>query len=139
MRAVSDQLSAISFFRGATVSVRNFRDIKAWQKGHELALQAYRFTASFPDSERYGLTSQIRRAAISVPANIAEGCGRNSEADFARFLHIAMGSASELEYLLLVSRDLGFVAANTHNDFERNVVEVKRMLTGFVQKLKADS
>jgi four helix bundle protein len=138
MRAVSYQLSAISFFRGAVGEVRNFRHIKAWQKGHELVLQAYRCTASFPDSERYGLTSQIRRAAVSVPANIAEGCGRNSEPDFARFLHIAMGSASELEYLFLVSRDLGFVPADTHNDLERRVVEVKRMLTGFTQKLKAD-
>ncbi len=118
--------------------MRSFRDIKAWQKGHELALQAYRCTASFPDSERYGLTSQIRRAAVSVPANIAEGCGRSSDADFARFLHIAMGSASELEYLFLVSGDLSFIEADTHSDLQRRVAEVKRMLTGFIQKLKAD-
>jgi four helix bundle protein len=119
--------------------VRNFRDIKAWQKSHELVLLAYRCTVGFPNSERYGLTSQIRRAAVSVPANIAEGCGRNSDADIARFLHIAMGSASELEYLFVVSRDLGFVAADTHTDLQGSVVEVKRMLTGFIQKLKADS
>ena len=86
--------------------MRDFRDIKAWQKGHRLALAVYQATKRFPTEERYGLKSQARRAAASIPTNIAEGCGRDSEAEFARFLRIAAGSASELEYLLLLARDL---------------------------------
>jgi four helix bundle protein len=86
--------------------MKDFRDIKAWNKAHELALKVYRKSEKFPVEERYGLTSQIRRAAVSIPTNIAEGCGRGSDADFDRLVQIALGSASEVEYLLLLSRDL---------------------------------
>lgn len=78
--------------------MQNFRDLKVWGKAHAATLLIYRATDGFPSTERYGLTSQMRRAAASIPANIAEGCGRASDADFARFLQIAFGSASELEY-----------------------------------------
>jgi hypothetical protein len=78
--------------------VKGFRDLKVWEKAHQLTLQVYKATASFPKEEMFGLTSQIRRAAASIPANIAEGCGRSGDAELGRFLQIAMGSASELEY-----------------------------------------
>lgn len=89
--------------------MRDFRDIKAWHKAHALVLAVYEATARLPSEERYGLTSQRRRAATSIPANIAEGCGRNGDAELRRFLLIAIGSASELEYFLLLARDLRFI------------------------------
>ena len=119
--------------------MRDFREIKAWDKAHSLTLAVYKATASFPKDETYGLTSRIRRASASIPANIAEGCGRNGTAEFARFLHIAMGSASELEYHLLLARDLHLLSNIDHERLARDATEVKRMLTAFVQKLTADS
>ena len=118
--------------------MKDFRDIKAWRKAHDLALRIYRKSEKFPVEERYGLTSQIRRAAVSISTNIAEGCGRGSDADFARFVQIDLGSASEVEYLLLLSRDLKLFRSEDYQDLHGDVVEVKRMLTAFVQKLKAD-
>jgi four helix bundle protein len=109
-----------------------------WEKGHQLTLAVYRATATFPRDEVYGLTSQIRRASASIPANIAEGCGRSGNMEFARFLHIAMGSASELEYHLLLAHDLAFLNNGDYERFASEVVEVKRMLTSLIQKLKAD-
>ena len=96
--------------------MKDFRKQKVWQKAHDLALEVYRVTEAFPKREVFGLTSQIRRAGVSIPANIAEGCGQDTDADFARFLQIAMGSASELEYHLLLAHDLGFVS---DPDYER--------------------
>lgn len=107
-----------------------------WKKGHSLALSVYKCTHDFPKSEVYGLTSQIRRAATSIPANIAEGCGRDTPADFCRFLHIAMGSASELEYFLLFSHDLGLLEPAAYSPLHEETTEVKRMLTALVQRLK---
>src|SRR6266496_1634192 len=95
--------------------MRNFRELKVWEKAHHVALAAYRETAAFPKPELYGLTSQIRRAAASIAANIAEGAGKNSNADFARFLQIALGSASELEYHLLLAKDLGYFQLETYS------------------------
>ncbi len=92
-----------------TMLRKDFRNLKVWEKSHRLTLQMYKITRSFPKEELYGLTSQIRRASVSVPTNIAEGCGRGSDADFKRFLQIAFGSASEVEYLLLLSTDLQYV------------------------------
>ncbi|MFQ5984020.1 MAG: four helix bundle protein [Alphaproteobacteria bacterium] len=117
--------------------MRNFRDIKVWQKAHRLTLAVYQATNNFPTEERFGLTSQARRAAASIPSNIAEGCGRDSEAELARFLHIAAGSASELEYVLLLTRDLGFTTDERHESLAKDVSEVKRMLYAFTQSLKA--
>jgi four helix bundle protein len=119
--------------------MRPFRELKVWQKAHQLTLDVYRATTGFPREELYGLTSQIRRACVSVPANIAEGCGRSSSAEFARFLHIAMGSASELEYHLLLAHDLGLLTATDYAPLVDEVTEIKRMLTSLSKKLKADS
>jgi len=119
--------------------MRDFRKLKVWQKAHQLTLRTYKATAPFPKSEIYGMTSQIRRSAVSVPANIAEGCGRDGEAELARFLQIAMGSASELEYHLMLAHDLKFLDHYEHEKLANEVVDVKRMLTSFIQKLRADS
>jgi four helix bundle protein len=118
--------------------LRNFRELKVWEKSHQLALEVYKSTAVFPKEELYGLTSQIRRACVSIPANIAEGCGRGGEAEMARFFRIAMGSASELEYHLLLARDLNFLTISRYEPLANDVTQVKRMLTSFIQKLTAD-
>ncbi len=118
--------------------MRDFRGIKAWEKAHRLALAIYEITARFPPEEKYGLISQLRRSAASIPTNIAEGCGRDGEVELARFFQIAMGSASELEYLLLLAHDLKMLGTEQHRSLTMDVVEIKRMLTTFIQKLKAD-
>ena len=118
--------------------MKNFRELKVWEKDHELTLAVYKATARFPNEERYGLTSQIRRSSVSVPANIAEGCGRGSDVDLARFLRIAAGSASELEYHLLLANQLDMLNAPDHKRLTKEVSEVKRMLTSFIKKLKAE-
>ena len=115
----------------------NFKSLKVWQKSHELTLAIYKATANFPKDELYGLTSQIRRACASVPANIAEGCGRTGKAELARFLQVAMGSASELEYHLLLAHDLGLLRDGEYKLLENQAVELKRMLSSFISKLRA--
>lgn len=112
--------------------------MRVWEKGHRLTLAVYKTTATFPREELYGLTSQIRRSCASIPANIAEGCGRSGDAELARFLRIAMGSASELEYHLLLAHDLGLLNTLDHERLTEEVTEVKRMLTSFTKKLIAD-
>jgi four helix bundle protein len=119
--------------------VKDFKELRVWQKAHTLALEVYQATRSFPRDEIYGLTSQIRRAAVSVGANIAEGCGRRSDGEFARFLQIARGSASELEYHLLFARDLKLLTNDAHRDFEKKLVEVQRMLTSLVTSVAEKS
>jgi four helix bundle protein len=89
--------------------MKDFRKLKVWEKAHQLVLKIYRITENLPREESYGLTSQIRRACVSIPTNIAEGCVRSSDADFSRFLYIALGSTSELEYLIMLSMDLKFI------------------------------
>jgi four helix bundle protein len=118
--------------------MRDFRKLKVWEKAHQLTLAVYRVTTPFPKEELYGLTGQMRRSSASIPANIAEACGRSSEADTARFFSIAMGSASELEYQLLLGRDLGLIASEQYEQLACNVIEVRRMLTSLIQRLKAD-
>ena len=113
--------------------MRDFRELKVWERAHRLTLNVYRATKTFPREELYGLTSQIRRAACSIGANIAEGAGKTSRPEFARFLQIALGSASELEYEILLSRDLGYLDNQFHDDLSAQVMETKRMLTGFLQ------
>ncbi len=119
--------------------MRDFKELKVWQKSHILTLAVYRATETFPKQEIYGLTSQIRRASSSIPANIAEGCGRKGEAELARFFQIAIGSASELEYHLLLSHELKLLKASDYQQLASEVVDVKRMLTSFIQKLRAES
>jgi four helix bundle protein len=115
-----------------------FRDLKVWEKAHQLVLACYESTMSFPKHELFGLVSQIRRAGVSVPANIAEGCGRRGNGEFHRFLQMAMGSASELEYHLLLSRDLKFLAASEYQRLHAQVTEVKRMLASLTRKVDSE-
>ena len=116
-----------------------FRKLVVWQKAHELALLLYKVTRGFPTDERFGLTSQIRRSAASVCANLAEGCGRQTRRDFARFVYIALGSASELEYHLLMAADLGILGRDSYAPLERSVTDVKRMLAGLIRRLMTDN
>ncbi len=118
--------------------MKDFKGLKVWEKAHLLTLEVYKSTAAFPRSELHGLTSQIRRSCASIPANIAEGCGRGGDAELGRFLRIAMGSASELEYHLLLARDLELLTRSGYESLATEVTNVKRMLTTFIQKLKAD-
>ena len=119
--------------------MKDFRELKVWQRAHRLALDVYQATKGFPRDEVYSLTSQIRRASVSIPSNIAEGCGRDGDPELARFLQIAMGSASEVEYQLLLSRDLGLLSHTDYDRLNKNVCEVKRMLASFIQTLRATS
>jgi four helix bundle protein len=118
--------------------MKDFRRLEVWEKAHALTLAVYKETKGFPAEERFGLTSQIRRAAASIPANISEGCGRGGDNEMARFLQIAMGSASELEYHLLLARDLGLLARELHAQLERLTLGVKQMLVALHRKITAD-
>ncbi len=113
-----------------------YQNIKAWQKSHRLTLALYAATAAFPADERFGLVSQLRRGAASIPANIAEGCGRNGDAELARFMDISMGSANELEYHLLLARDLGYLSQAKWSELAELTVEVKRMVASFLKALR---
>jgi four helix bundle protein len=115
--------------------VRDFRQLKVWEKAHALTLAIYRSTASFPREEMYGITSQVRRCSSSVAANIAEGCGRTGNGDFHRFLNIAAGSAAELEYFLLLARDLDFIPSNPYGTLREDVLEIQRMLASLLRKV----
>src|SRR5438876_11215578 len=118
--------------------MKDFRKLTVWQKAHKLVTDVYRLTKGLPDDERYGLALQLRRSSSSIAANLAEGCGRNGDAELARFCSIAMGSASELEYHLLLARDLNLVNTADYTALAQQTSEIKRMLTGFQQKLTAD-
>lgn len=117
----------------------NFRELKVWGKAHYLTLRIYECSKLFPKEELYGLTSQIRRAASSIPANIAEGCGRNGDTEFARFLQIALGSATEVEYHLILAKDLNYLNAEIHKTLENDLIEIKKMLVVFIQKLRGNN
>jgi four helix bundle protein len=119
--------------------MQSFRNLDVWTRAHALTLDIYRTSASFPSEEKYGLTSQMRRSSASVGANIAEGCCRKGDGEFGRFLQIAMGSASELEYHLLLAHDLNFLKAPDYQRLVEDATRVKRMLTSLIQKLRADS
>ena len=119
--------------------MKDFRDLQVWHKAHQATLEVYRLTSKFRDSERYGLTSQLRRSCSSMGANIAEGCGRGSDSDFRRFLHIAMGSASETEYHILLAKDLGYIEVELSQLITSQLQEVKKMLASLIRKLTADS
>jgi four helix bundle protein len=119
--------------------MQDFRNLKVWQKAHVMTLEVYRKTRSFPVDERYGLTSQLRRSCSSMPANLAEGCGRSGDTDFARFVNIAMGSACETDYHLLLSKDLGYFSEGIYQPLFEQVSEVKRMLASLEQTLRIRS
>ena len=115
--------------------VQSFRDLIIWQKSHLLTLNIYKLSGKFPKDEKFGLTSQIRRAAYSVPANIVEGHSRKSKNQFKYFLNISKGSLSELEYFLILCRDLKYLAEDKFIEMESNVTEISKMLYSFTNKL----
>ena len=117
---------------------RNYRNIVAWQRGHELTLKVYRITKSFSSDERYGLTSQLRRAAYSVPANIAEGSGRATNRDYLRFLHTALGSLNEVDYFIFLAHELGMLSAECNEELKRNIVGAFSALNGLVKAVKKE-
>jgi four helix bundle protein len=116
--------------------MQDFRDLKVWELSRELAIEIYQATAAFPKDERYGLTSQIRRSCTSIPANIAEGCGRATSPDLIRFLHIALGSASELESHLILAHDLGFIDPAGFRPLLDRLARLKRMLGALIRTIR---
>jgi four helix bundle protein len=116
--------------------MKNYRELTVWKSGHALTLEIYRQTKSFPKDELFGLTSQMRRAASSIPANIAEGCGRDGDAELKRFLNIALGSACELDYSIFLAGELGFVSSTVQAKAADDVLLLRRQLGAFVQKLR---
>ena len=116
--------------------MQDFHSLKVWEKEHTLTLDIYQSTRQFPPDEQYGLTSQLRRASASVPANLAEGCGRGTVNELARFIQIAQGSASEVQYHPLLAHDLNYLSATDYQRLENAIVEVKRMLVGLVKTLR---
>jgi four helix bundle protein len=116
--------------------MRDFHGLVVWQKSHTLTLEVYRITKRFPDDERFGLISQLRRSASSMPANLAEACGRESELEFGRFVQMAMGSASEVEYHVLLAKDLGYLSADDFTLLTASVQEIKRMLVSLLRSTR---
>jgi len=118
--------------------MRDFRDYKVWQLAHQLTLEVYAATRAFPKDELYGLTNQIRRACASIPINIAEGCGKDGDAEFNRFLQIAMGSSSELDYELNLANDLKYLSDEDYQRFNTKLTEVRKMLNGLIQRVRPE-
>ena len=118
--------------------MKDFRELKVWERAHGLVLAIYKATEAFPRQELYSLTNQIQRAAVSIPANIAEGCGKSGDADFRRYLQIAMGSSSDLEYLLLLAHDLNYLNNVVYEELSGNLIETRKMLNALIQRLKAN-
>ena len=119
--------------------MRDFRKLQVWNRSHDLTLRVYELTSRFPREEIYGLTSQIRRASASIPTNIAEGCGRDSSAELARFLQIAMGSASETEYLILLVHDLKYLSDDQYVELTDTIVSLKKMLTALLRNIRSEN
>jgi four helix bundle protein len=116
--------------------MKDFKKLKVWEKAHQSTLNIYRKTESFPKKEVFGLTSQLRRCSISVPANIAEGCGKFTDRDFARYLQISLGSAHETEYYVLLAKDLGYFSEPDYTNLNMGINEVKAMLISLLNKLR---
>jgi len=117
--------------------MQDFHSLKVWEKSHEFTLRIYSITRLMPKDEIYGLISQIRRSASSIPINIAEGCGRGSDADFSRFLHMSMGSASESEYLLFLCKELNYIDSDLYQDLITDITLIKKMLNSLLTKTKS--
>ncbi len=117
--------------------MKDFTKLRVWQEAHKLTLQIYKITKKFPSDELYGLTSQLRRAASSIGSNLAEGSGRNSDKELARFVSIAQGSAFEARYQMILAKDLGYISPTEFSSLENQILSISRMLTSFHQKLMA--
>ncbi len=116
--------------------MKNFKELHIWQRSHQFVLEIYFITKSFPKDELFGLTSQMRRSAASIPTNIAEGFGRNSDAEINRFLVISQGSAAELEYQIILSKDLNYISTETFDKLNLEITEIRKMLNSFAQKVR---
>ena len=116
--------------------MKDFRKLRVWEKAHGFVLLLYKETQAFPSAEQFGLTSQLRRAAVSIPSNIAEDCGRNSDSELSRFCEIAMGSASEVEYQLLLCQELGFLSEARFINLNQSLIECRKILNSFIQTLQ---
>ena len=116
--------------------MQNYKDLKVWKKAHQFTLLVYDVSKQFPKEEVYGLTSQLRRAASSIPANIAEGCGKSSSMDFAKFLNISLGSANESEYFILLAKDLTYISAEKFEFLYKQINEIKAMLIALIAKVR---
>lgn len=117
--------------------MKEYRELEVWRRSHAFTLSIYRATRSFPKEELFGLTSQMRRAASSIGANIAEACGRDGDAELKRFLNIALGSACELDNFILLSADLGYLDSATAQSASAEILEIRRMLGSFIRRLKS--
>lgn len=117
--------------------MQNYKDLKVWGKAHQFTLEVYGVTKQFPKEEIYCLTNQLRKAACSIPANIAEGCGKNSQAEFAHFLNISLGSANEAEYFLILSKDLKYLDENIFETLIKIINEIKAMLIALISKVRS--
>ena len=117
--------------------MQNYKDLKVWEKAHHFTLSVYKITKAFPKEEIYSLTSQLRRSASSIPANIAEGCGKKSQAEFAHFLNISLGSANESEYFLILSKDLSYLNEDNFIALFTTINEIKAMLISLITKVRS--
>ena len=117
--------------------MQDYRKLEVWQKAHQLTLFLYKVTQSFPANEQYNLTSQMRRSAYSIPMNIAEGCGKASKPDFARFLDISLGSASELDYQLLLAHDLNYLEEQIHEKTHAQLSVIRKMLSNLSKSVRS--
>jgi four helix bundle protein len=116
--------------------MQNYKDLKVWEKAHAFTLEVYETTKSFPKEEIYSLTNQVRRSASSIPANIAEGCGKSSQLDFANFLNIALGSSNEAEYFLILAKDLKYLNEESFINLFKTINEIKAMLIALITKVR---
>jgi len=117
--------------------MQNYKDLKVWEKAHQFTLEVYEVTKTFPKEEVYSLTNQLRRAASSIPANIAEGCGKSTQAEFARYLNVSLGSANEAEYFLILSKDLKYLNEMLFNKLFTLINEIKAMLISLIGKVRS--
>jgi four helix bundle protein len=134
--AFGSQLSAIGQRNLEATKMQDFRNLDVWQKAHTLTISIYTVTKTFPDDERFGLVSQLRRSCASIGANLAEGCGRGTDADFSRHVQISMGSACEAEYHLLLAKDLHYLPDEKHLALQEEISRIKRMLTSLLKSLR---
>ena len=118
------------------IFMKDYKKLIVWQKAHALAVSLYKETSRFPKTEQFNLTSQLRRAATSIPTNVAEGCGKYTQLDFARFLQISLGSSNEVEYLAFLSRELGYINEEEYRNLDSKVNEVKAMLISLIIKVR---
>lgn len=116
--------------------MHNFKELKVWQEARTLVKAVYQLSKAFPDDERFGLTNQVRRSAISIPSNIAEGCGRKTDKDFCHFLYVSQGSVFELETQLILALDLEYINQETFDTIEIEVTKVQKMLNGLINSIE---